>query len=793
MSDAFDPYFKWLGIPKADQPPHGYRLLGIDLFESDVDVISNAADGRMAQIKSFQSGKFAALSQKLLNEIAAAKVCLLNPQKKAEYDRRLRAHLQQKSAAESAQVEEAEVAAADDVAGLSFLDESTAPKRSMTRPAKKSKQPAWLIPAVVSTVAIALVAAVLTYFFGGDNKGKPANPQTASLANGDREAPPSVKSSGKATAGTSQPNPRSTGIGATAAREETHAAVSLPDPALPTPNVQAGQEPKTEFVAEPEKKPSPPAPLPEGEGSKRPLAVLPEGEGSMRRPAPLPEGEGSKRPPAPTHGEVGEKTAGPEKPSPPAHLPEGEGNKRLPAALPERIKKPPIPDKEEYQAMRSKILKIFQKEFAEAKTAESKLALAVKLDKQGDASKDDPVERYSLWRIAADGASVASEFSLAMNIVDKIQAQFDVDGDAMKAELLSAAVARSTITPEAARNLGETALKLAGAATAREDFDAAARFAKLAVSAAHRVKDPAFSRDVLTRDREIERLKNRYAVVAKAVETLNGDAENADANLAVGQWQCLVKGNWGKGLPYLAKGSREDLAALAKRELAKPAGAKEQVALADAWWALAEKDSALGKTALQARARHWYSRAAPGLSGLEKIRVEKNLATQAAAEPSAGDRPIHAGRGNYQRGNVALLANGTTFIGKVNQNTWQVMFDGDTSTHSDGRTGFADGTPPFQWMIVLGRVYSLREIRFKFWDLDNRFHRYRLSVSSDGKSFAPLVDRSQGEWRGWQTIAFPARPAKFIKLDALYASAGGNVFAVTEFEAYCVPPEPVGK
>ena len=44
MSDAFDPYFKWLGIPKADQPPHAYRLLGIELFESDADVISGVRD-----------------------------------------------------------------------------------------------------------------------------------------------------------------------------------------------------------------------------------------------------------------------------------------------------------------------------------------------------------------------------------------------------------------------------------------------------------------------------------------------------------------------------------------------------------------------------------------------------------------------------------------------------------------------------------------------------------------------------------------------------------------------------
>jgi hypothetical protein len=93
MSSSFDPYRKWLGIPPKDQPPNHYRLLGIELFESDPDVISNAADARMAHIRTFQTGPYSEWSQKLLNEIAAAKVCLLNPEKKAEYDAQLRAQL----------------------------------------------------------------------------------------------------------------------------------------------------------------------------------------------------------------------------------------------------------------------------------------------------------------------------------------------------------------------------------------------------------------------------------------------------------------------------------------------------------------------------------------------------------------------------------------------------------------------------------------------------------------------------------------------------------------------------
>ncbi len=87
--NTFDPYHIWLGILPKEQPPHHYRLLGLALFESDSDVISNAADQRMAHLKTFQAGSQSNLSQRLLNEISAAKICLLTPNKKAAYDAHL--------------------------------------------------------------------------------------------------------------------------------------------------------------------------------------------------------------------------------------------------------------------------------------------------------------------------------------------------------------------------------------------------------------------------------------------------------------------------------------------------------------------------------------------------------------------------------------------------------------------------------------------------------------------------------------------------------------------------------
>ncbi|HEY1784923.1 MAG TPA: hypothetical protein VGG30_05210, partial [Pirellulales bacterium] len=94
MSEQFDAYYKWLAIPPEEQPPHHYRLLGVQRFENDPDVIATAADQRMAHLRTFQAGKHGAISQQLLNEVATARVCLLNPTRKAAYDQQLHASLQ---------------------------------------------------------------------------------------------------------------------------------------------------------------------------------------------------------------------------------------------------------------------------------------------------------------------------------------------------------------------------------------------------------------------------------------------------------------------------------------------------------------------------------------------------------------------------------------------------------------------------------------------------------------------------------------------------------------------------
>jgi formylglycine-generating enzyme required for sulfatase activity len=86
----FDPYRSWLGIGKEHQPPNYYRLLNIELFESNEAVIRNAADTREGFLRSLQVGARSKLASTLRREVAGARGCLLSREDKAKYDCELR-------------------------------------------------------------------------------------------------------------------------------------------------------------------------------------------------------------------------------------------------------------------------------------------------------------------------------------------------------------------------------------------------------------------------------------------------------------------------------------------------------------------------------------------------------------------------------------------------------------------------------------------------------------------------------------------------------------------------------
>jgi len=228
------------------------------------------------------------------------------------------------------------------------------------------------------------------------------------------------------------------------------------------------------------------------------------------------------------------------------------------------------------------------------------------------------------------------------------------------------------------------------------------------------------------------------------------------------------------------------VAPVARNETEIPAIAKDLLALADAWVDWAKTRPKFVQAEVHSHAASCIELALPALTGLEKAAAEKRLQDLEASAESETEPARSTARGVVQKGNVALASNGTTVtsVGKPIEMAADLL-DGVTQPVPNARHAYSAW--PCEWIITFPKVYRLQQIRFRLWDLDDRHHRYALATSADGRTFVPLVDRSQGEWRGWQVIPFAPRPVKAVKLLGLYNSANSNFFVV-EFEAYCVPP-----
>jgi Malectin domain/PA14 domain len=90
VSGSFDPYHKWLGIPLHQQPANYYRLLGVEPFEEDTDVIAGAADRLLKYVRDVGMREQPELAKMLLDELLVARVCLLTVEQKQAYDAGLR-------------------------------------------------------------------------------------------------------------------------------------------------------------------------------------------------------------------------------------------------------------------------------------------------------------------------------------------------------------------------------------------------------------------------------------------------------------------------------------------------------------------------------------------------------------------------------------------------------------------------------------------------------------------------------------------------------------------------------
>ena len=95
LPEQFDPYHVWLGIPKRQQPPTHYRLLGIPDGETDKLVIDEAVIRQTVYLRTYQLGEHAQTCTRLLEQVAQAGRVLLDPTERKAYDAQLKGSLAQ--------------------------------------------------------------------------------------------------------------------------------------------------------------------------------------------------------------------------------------------------------------------------------------------------------------------------------------------------------------------------------------------------------------------------------------------------------------------------------------------------------------------------------------------------------------------------------------------------------------------------------------------------------------------------------------------------------------------------
>ncbi len=631
MTDVFNPYHRWLGIPPEEQPADHYRLLGVRRFESDLSVIEHAADRHMDHLRRMSIGPNGKLAEKLLGEVSAASTCLLVPETKAKYD----AQLKSKLAAASSGIASAPppkkalpVArpiaavstppaiepppppppplAAPSVAPPAFAAAATEPTTPVsefaalvdTPPAQKS--PLLLIAAGASGfLLILLMGVVVVYSMSGDNQvvNNPTPPANGENLSGPPAPPPVVPVADPGV---------------------------LPSESSTTP--PGSTDPETSV-------PQPPEP----ESPSNDPSIPPE----MSTPVPAPP---AGTPPGVFPGETSNET----ETAPIPNVPEPNIPAPFPADPPSKSLLP-VPSDDQLKSAEGQIREVYSVRLDEAKAPAAKMAVADEIAQQGRDTNNPPEVRLAALLLSRSLALEAGELQRALQYLQEASESFDVNIAADSAKLLVEASENGT----AADRL--EALEIAEKEFLRyieaDQYTAATELGRAALTIAKTAKNREATERITAGATKMKQREQLYKVVDAALQQLTSDPSNASAHETLGKWYWFQKGELEKGIFHLSK-SGGIFAAVAQADSGRPSSSADQKKLADDWRTLASQMTAEMEPELLKRAKYWYDRCVGQLAGLEKARVEKYLTelnerlasvqpspTAVAASPTDPTRP----------------------------------------------------------------------------------------------------------------------------------------------------------
>ena len=573
MEQSFDPYRKWLGIPPDEQPPDHYRLLGIARFEDDPDVISGAADRQMAHVRTFQTGRRSAESQRILNELSTARLSLLGDGKKEEYDNALRLANPPSpptGAAHAAPPLTTVVSArapvmAGPVVAKTVASVGASPRIStkQTRGRRKSSSSQYIIAAIGGGLLL------LGLLFASSNL---SNPDLA-------ENNPASDSTRKNKNKSKKPNRKSSTTSDKLRAGGTHKS-----------NAPSRTNPSRK--REPIRRPS-------RSGGRDPIVSTPE-----RHDRVIPETDPFQET-APEKAATDDDNSPISDPFNPDATNKQEHNSDDPSQPPQRARMP-MPNSKALAVAVAEVKKEFGESLDRASFPGDRARIAAQIFEQAKQITDDePIRRFALLDVAIRIYMQIVKVDQFLAVIDYTETLYDIDGMELKRRSLEKASQNASL-PEQHESIFRRSRPLAHKAITAEKIEHAEAFARLCkVSAAKSKKNN--DRTAATKlTREVVDAKNLLKAVARSRDTLAEQPENPSANAILGRYYCFTKQDWKQGLPMLVKGNSPRYRGLAEKDLSNPTDPELCIETAEGWEALANRKSDPHQRAYFLRALYWY-------------------------------------------------------------------------------------------------------------------------------------------------------------------------------------------
>lgn len=272
-------------------------------------------------------------------------------------------------------------------------------------------------------------------------------------------------------------------------------------------------------------------------------------------------------------------------------------------------KRKPIPDMAAQRRSLTTIRDIYMEEYKNKNSLARRL-----LDKAKETQ--DVADRFVLFREAKDAAAEMFQQYLLEESIELLNEEYDVCGLELMVETLDKMSKRPRITLDQKELLVDLALKAIDEAQVNDNFDSARKLCRKTMQwlRPNNTEKELFQA-VVAKNKEIDAASKAFEKVRNAINVLESDPDEPDANTTMGRYYCSQKDNWKKGLPMLLKCGDASLKNLAERDLRNPTSTSAQIALGNAWW---DAD-------IKRRSVYWYKIALPHLAGMEKDKIAKRL------------------------------------------------------------------------------------------------------------------------------------------------------------------------